>query len=127
MPRPIQGEYKKVGPGKWVKWNPVLMIRSTLEAVYNSSGKITAWNVRREQPRAVIDAVLERNVALQNDGKRRYDADLIHQQTSIPIAVHAQIMEQCGFQPGHGYDEKKFKQIINDRDNYKLKTVSGTI
>jgi len=82
--------------------------------------------VRHEQPKQLIQGVLDMNIARQNDftgfkGKEMYQA------TSLPIAIHEQIKKKCGFQPGHGYDEKKFRQIINDRDNYKLKTVPGRI
>lgn len=125
--RPVEGEYKKVGPGRWQKWNPILMVLSTLEAEYNTSGEIVRWHTRIQQPRAVQQAILDHNVDRQNSWKGRYGGDLITQTTSLPIAIHQQVMEQCGFQKGHGYDEKKFAQIMNDRDNYKLKCVPGRI
>lgn len=126
MGRPIELEYKKVGPGKWQKWNALLCILSTIEAEYEN-GKLVRYHYRREQPKWFTDAVLDRNVAMQNDGKQRFGADLITQTASLPIAVHAQIMEKCGFKAGQGYDEKRFRQIMNDRDYYKLKTVSGRL
>lgn len=126
QPRPITLEYKKVGAGRWLKWNPILFMYSELIANYEN-GRVKSYTVRRWQPDWVLKATLDRNVAMQNDWKGRYGGDLITQTSSLPIAVHAQIMEQCGFKPGQGYDEKKFRQILNDRDNYKLKTVPGRI
>lgn len=126
--RPIELEYTKVGPGKWVKWNPILRIRSTLEAIkWDSNGKATEFRVLREQPKADIQAVIDFNVAMQNSAKRNFAGDLITQTTCIPTTVHQSLMEQCGYQPKHGYDEKRFRQLMNDRDYYKLKTVPGKI
>ena len=113
--------FTRIAPGTYQKWNAVLGVRTT---VTFDRGKI---HVRHEQPRQLVNDVLDRNVAMQNDFKGRYGADLITQTTSLPLVVHSQIMAQCGFQPGHGYDEKKFRRIMNDRDNYKLKCVSGKI
>ena len=126
--RPIEGEYTKVAAGKWVKWNPILRIRSTIQAVeWDSKGRATKFTVYREQPKEDIQAIVDLNVAMQNADKGNHVHDLITQTSRMPITVHQQIMQQCGWQPKHGYDEKKFRQILNDRDNYKLKTVAGNI
>lgn len=126
MSRPIELEYKKVGAGKWQKWNPVLNVLSTIEAEYEN-GRIVRYRVSRQQPKWFIDAVLDRNVAMQNSFKGTYGDDLVTQTTSMPIVVQQQVMEQCGFKAGQGYDEKKFRQIMNDRDYYKLKTIPGKL
>lgn len=116
-------DFVQVAPNVYRKWNAILGLRTTV-TFDNVNGKI---HVRHDQPKKLITAVLDRNVSMQNDWKGKFGADLITQTTSMPIAVHSQIMKQCGHKPGQGYDEKKFKQIINDRDNYKLKTVPGRI
>lgn len=115
--------FTRIGPGTYQKWNAILGVRTTV-TFDRDSRKI---HVRHEQPRALVDAVLARNVVMQNDFKGRFGADVITQTTSLPIAVHRQIMAACGFQPGRGYDEKKFRAILNDRDYYKLKCVPGKI
>lgn len=126
--RPIELEYTKVASGKWVKWNPILRVRSTIEAIkWDSKGRATEFKVTRDQPKADIQAIVDFNVNMQNSWKGSYGGDLITQTTRLPTVIHQQIMEQCGFKAHQGYDEKKFKQIINDRDNYKLKTVPGRI
>ncbi len=119
--------FKRTGPGTYQKWNAVLGVRTTITFVPARDGGGRKIHVRHDQPRQVIADVLDRNVAMQNDFKGRYGGDLITQTASLPIVVHSQIMAQCGFQPGQGYDEKKFRAILNDRDNYKLKCVPGKI
>lgn len=126
-PRPIELEYKKVGPGRWVKWNPILMLWSILEAERDSNGKLVRWHSKHVQPKEVTDAIIDFNVAQQNAWKGNFGSDVITQTSRLPIPIHRQIMEQCGYQPGHGYDEVKFKKILNDRDYYKLKTVPGRL
>lgn len=119
--------FRQIGIDLFQKWNPVLGIRTTMKVERGDNGKPVRYHVRHEQPRQLISAVLERNVAMQNDGRKTYGGALITQQASIPLAIHAQIMKQCGFQAGHGYDQKKFRQILNDRDNYKLRCIDGRI
>lgn len=75
----------------------------------------------------MIQSALDRNVAMQNAAKASFRDDYVTQAASLPIAVHRQIMAACGFQPGQGYDEKKFRAILNDRDYYKLKCVPGKL
>lgn len=127
MARPIELEYKKVGPGHWRKWNPLMGIYSTLRANYDSRGKVVSITHAIEQPDWVLQQILDRNVAMQNSWKGKFGGDVITQTSSLPIAVHQQIMAQCGFQKGQGYDEDKFRKILNDRDYYKLKCVPGKL
>lgn len=126
-PRPITLEYKKVGPGLYRKWNPTLGVYSTIQVNYDSNGRRTGFTHSIAQPDYILQQILDRNVAMQNSWKGKFGGDVVTQTTSLPIAVHQQIMAQCGFQAGHGYDEKKFRSILNDRDNYKLKTIPGRI
>lgn len=115
--------FRQIAPDTFQKWNAALGVRTTL--TFDRAGK--KIHVRHDQPRAVIAAVLERNVAMQNGAKASFKDDVVTQVASLPIAVHRQVMAQCGFEPGHGYDEKKFRAILNDRDNYKLRCVPGKI
>ncbi len=115
--------FRRIGPDTYRKWNAALGVRTTV-TFDRAARKI---HVRHDQPRALVEAVLERNVALQNGAKRSFKDDYVTLAASLPIAVHRQIMAQCGFQPGHGYDEKKFRAILNDRDYYKLRCVPGKI
>ncbi len=119
--------FRQIAPNTYQKWNAVLGVRTTVTFVEAGDRAGRKIHVRHDQPKALIADVLDRNVAMQNDFKGRYGGDLITQTASLPIVVHSQIMKQCGFQPGFGYDTKKFRQILNDRDNYKLKCVPGKI
>lgn len=109
--------FRQIGPGLYVKWNPTLGVRTT---VHFENGLI---HVKHEQR---IDDVLDLNIAQQNafDGYRGKD---LVQATRIPMVEHRKIMQACGFQPGHGYDVKAFKRIVNDRDYCKFKTVPGKV
>lgn len=116
--------YKFLGNGHYVKWNPVLGVKSEL-LIWKENGK-TMVTVRHSQPPKLVQSILDLNVARQNSFTGYKGKEMV-QATSIPQAQHKQIMKQCGFQAGHGYDEKKFKQIVNSRENYKFKTVPGNI
>lgn len=121
----IELSYKQIGPGVYQKWNPVQQIRSTIW--FHGEGDNRKMTVRHEQPKKLIADVLALNVERQNNFKGNFKGVEMYQGTSLPISVDRQIKAQCGFKPGQGYDEKKFKQIMNDRDNYRLKTVPGKI
>lgn len=109
--------FHQIGPGTYQKWNELLGIRTTIKF---QDGKI---HVKHEQR---IDDVLDLNVAQQNNFYSFKGVDSF-QGTRIPLVEHRKIMKQCGYQQGKGYDQKKFKQIVNDRDNYKFRTVPGKI
>lgn len=109
--------FRQIGAGLYVKWNPLLGIRTTVRF---ENGLM---HVKHEQR---VDDVLDLNVAQQNDFTGYRGKDLV-QATRIPMVEHRKIMARCGFEPGAGYDVKKFKQIINDRDYSKFKTVPGKI
>lgn len=111
--------FRKAGDGVFQRYNAVLGILSTYHFDH-ASGKVS---VRQEQR---IDDILDFNVMQQNE-HRGFKGDGLHQATRIPTVEYWKIMKQCGFTPGQGYDERKFRQILNDRDNYKLKTVPGRI
>ena len=121
----IDASFVKVAPSTYQKWNATLGIRTTV-FFFKEDGKQMV-TVRHEQPKALIADIIDLNVKQQNSHDGKYGSKLITQTSRLPLTVHRQIMQQCGYQPGYGYDEKKFRQILNDRDNYKLKTVSGTI
>lgn len=109
--------FRHIGAGLYVKWNPLLGIRTTVRF---ENGLM---HVKHEQR---VDDVLDLNIAQQNDFAGYRGKDLV-QATRIPMVEHRKIMARCGFEPGAGYDVKKFKQIINDRDYSKFKTVPGKI
>ena len=109
--------FKQVSPNVYVKWNELLGIRTT---IHFDGPKI---HVKHEQR---VDVILDAN-AEQANSFTGYKGKEMVQATRIPVIEHRKIMQRCGFKPGQGYDEKKFKQIVNDRDNYKFKTVPGRI
>lgn len=113
--------FVQVGPGTYQKWNPALGIRTTV--IFKDG----FMHVRHEQPKQLIADILDLNVKRQNDFKGYGKGDDMFQATSLPWAIHKQVMAKCGFKEGQGYDIKKFKQIMNDSDYSKLKVVPGKI
>lgn len=113
---------RKIGPGTYQRYNHKLGILTTM-LIEHLPGGAKKVHVKQEQR---VDDILDFNVKQQNEHKG-FKGDGLHQVTRIPAVEYRKIMERCGFQPGHGYDKKKFRQILNDRDYYKLKTVSGRI
>ena len=114
-------EFKVVGPGHYVKYNPLLGIKTTV--VLEGSGETRTMHVKHEQE---VEDILDLNVAQQNDFSGYKGKELV-QATRIPMIEHRKIMERCGFQAGHGYDEKVFKRLLNDSDYSKFKVVPGKI
>lgn len=118
------GGFRYLGNSTYQKWDNVMGIRTTVR--FEGTGDKKIMHVRHEQPKQIVQDILDLNVARQN-GFSSFKSAEMHMTSSIPLTVHSQIMEKCGNVPGIGYDEKKFKQILNDRDYYKLKTVPGRI
>lgn len=116
--------FRTIGPGQYQKFNPLTGIRTTV--TFTGSGDEKAMHVKRETALQVQNAILDMNVAEQNNFKGFKGVD-IYQATRIPLIEHEKIMQRCGHVPGQGYDEKKFKQIVNDIDYRKLKVVPGRI
>jgi hypothetical protein len=114
--------YKQIGPGHYVKWNDALKIRTTLKF---EGDKI---HVRHDQPKWVMQTILDDNVSLQNSFSRKsYKGQELYQGARIPLPVFMQLRKESGFVPGQGYDEKKFRSLLNDRDYYKLKVTPDKI
>lgn len=115
--------FKQVAPGTYVKWNPVLGIRTTMWITPSSTpGKVDV-HTKHEQR---VDEILDMNVKLANDFSGYKGKELV-QATRIPITEHRKIMKQCGFQAGQGYDQKRFARILNDPEFSKFKVVPGKI
>lgn len=114
-------QFNQIAPGVYQKWNPVMCIRTTVTI---RDGFMT---VKHEQPKQIIDDILDLNVRRQNDFAGYGKTDGLYQATCMPIAVHAQVMKACGHVAGQGYDLKKYKQIVNDIDYRKLKVVPGKV
>lgn len=110
---------RKIGPGQFQRYNHHLGILST----YTFDHMTGQVGVKQEQR---IDDILDWNVKQQNE-HRNFAGDGMKQTARIPTVEYWKIMKQCGFEPGKGHDERKFRAIINDRDFSKLKTVSGRV
>jgi hypothetical protein len=116
----IDMDYKMIGPGTYQKWNPKTLVRTTVKF----EGEL--MHVRHEQPKWVQQTILDDNQARKNDFAGYGNADA-YNGIRAPMPVWQQIMKQCGFKQGQGYDQKKFRQIVNDSDYSKLKVVPGKI
>ena len=115
---------RKVGPGTFQRYNHQLGILTTMEIEHLPGGGKKV-HVNQQQR---VDDILDLNVYQQNHCDAPKEG--LRQATRIPVIEHRKIMKQCGLdekKPQDGYDEKKFRQIVNDRDFYKFKTVSGRI
>lgn len=117
----IDMDFKMIGPGTYQKWNPKTLTRTTVKF----EGDL--MHVRHEQPKWVQEAILEDNVARQNDWRGNFKGMDAFNAMRAPMPVWQQIMKKCGFKQGQGYDEKKLKQIVNDSDYSKLKVIPGKI
>lgn len=109
----------------YVKWNPHTLTRTTV--TYLGMGEKKVMHVKHDQPKWVTDTIIEDNVARQNDWRGNFKGMDAFNAVRAPMPVWQQIMKQCGFKQGQGYDEKKLKQIVNDSDYSKLKVVPGKI
>lgn len=118
-------QYRKVGPGKYYKYNPVLGIHSTLWILKSASGRAGEVDIHTMHEQDVGE-VLDLNVMQQNNHAGFKGQDM-YQGTRIPMVEYRKIMKRCGFVPGQGYDQKKFRQILNDSDYSKLRCVPGKI
>jgi hypothetical protein len=107
------------------KWNRHTLTRTTVTIWGQGEGKM--MNVKHEQPKWVQETIIEDNVARQNDWRGNFKGMDAFNAIRAPMPVWQQIMRDTGFQAGHGYDEKKFRQIVNDSDYSKLKVVPGKI
>lgn len=116
-------DYVQVGPGHYVKWNPILGIRTTTWIRPSSTpGKVDVTTKHEQR----VEEILDLNVSLANDFSGYRGKELV-QATRIPITEHRKIMTACGFQRGHGYDQKKFARILNDPDYRKFKVIPGKL
>lgn len=116
--------FNQIGPGQYRKYNPLTGIRTTV--TFTDAGDKYAMNVKHETSLSLQNAILDLNVAQQNSFSGYKGKELV-QGTRIPLLEHRNIMARCGYQPGQGYDVKKFKSIINSSDYSKLRTVPGKI
>jgi hypothetical protein len=110
-------ETLKVFPNGFIRYNHISGKRITVKI---EAGTL---HVREEQN---VEKLIELNKTQQNDFTG-YRGKLLTQLTRIPEVIHNDFMRKCGFVPGQGYDEKRFKQLINDPDHRYLKTVPGKI
>lgn len=116
--------FSHIGPGVYQKWDPVMLIRTTV--TFTGKGEKKIMHVRREQPDWVGKVIIDDNVARQNDFAGYSKMDGGYHGARIPLPMWGQIMTACGHSQGE-YDQKKFKRILNDPDYAKLRTVPGKI
>ncbi len=114
--------FRHIGAGLYVKYEPATGIRTTIRFERKGDGP-GLMRVRHDQR---VDNIIELNKIQQNEF-RGYRHDLMTQVTRIPLLEHRKIMEKCGYQPGHGYDQKRFARILNDPDYRFFKTVSARL
>lgn len=116
-------QFQVVSPGHYVKFNPLTGVRTTV--LLEGSGDTRKMTVRHDQALSVQKAILDLNVARQNDFAGYGEG--VYQASSIPLVAFEQVKKKCGFQPGYGMDPVAFKRLLNDRDYYKFKTVPGRV
>jgi hypothetical protein len=115
-----RGGFVALSRNTYTKYEPMTGIRTTV--TFDHKGK--AMHVRHDQD---VTAIIELNKIRQNEHRGSFKGELLSQVTSIPMLEHKKIMEKCGYVKGQGYDEKKFKQILNDPDYRYFKTVNARL
>lgn len=112
------GQWVQIGRGTYQKYNPTLGIRTTVRMEESGvPGKINL-HTKHEQ---YVGGIIELNKRQQNDFKG-FKGDLMTQVARIPLVEHRKIMQRCGLERGQ-YDQKKFRQILNDPDYKYFKTI----
>lgn len=120
------GGYKKVeadgyGKSKYRDYDKVTGILR--EITFNGDGTFTTR--RWQNVQAVADINKLHQETFQRNTKSGYQ-----RQAVLPMVIHQQFMEKCGFKPGKTggeYDKKKMDQLLNDPDYAKFKARPGRV
>jgi hypothetical protein len=102
----------------YVRFNPATGIKTYI-VFDHKNGKVI---VRKTQ---VVQNLVDLNLAEQAEFNG-FKGDRPYRVARIPWVERNKMMEACGYQDGE-YDEAKYNAILDDRDNYKLKTIPGRI
>ena len=102
----------------YVKFHPGTGIKTRI-IFDHQNGKVI---VRKTQ---VVQNIIEANLAEQSEFNG-FKGDRPYRVARIPWLERNKLMERCGYENGE-YDETKYNAILDDRDNYKLKTIPGKI
>ena len=102
----------------YLKENPYLGIRTYM--IFQPDGVIKIRKTQR------VDKIIDRNLAAQSDfAGFKKPLTMI---ASVPIVVDQEFKKRAGFNNKTGeYDVGKYNSLLDDRDNYKLKTVPKKI
>jgi len=107
------------GERTYMKENPLLKIRTYL--IFKNDGTITVRKTQR------IDATIDANVQDQNSFYSFGNQPMVRV-ANVPLIVDRQFKEKAGLNHRTGeFDRKKYNSLLDDRDNYKLKTVPKKI
>lgn len=85
----------------------------------HKNGKVTIRKTQR------VDRLIDANLAEQADFTG-FKGDRPYRVARVPWIERQKMMEACGLQNGE-YDEAKYNAMLDDRDNYKMKTIPGRI
>lgn len=115
-------DYRKTEKHVFEKVDPRTRVKTRM-IFDHASGEI---KVQKIQDPHAVQALVDMNKEAR-DSHRRYNGNGMTKVSSIPLVEWQKIMARCGNQPGIGYDQEKFRKIINDGDYAKLRTVPGRI
>lgn len=102
----------------YVRENPQTGIRTYI-VFDHANGKVIIRKTQR------VDRIVEANLAEQAEFTG-FKGDRPYRVARVPWLERQRMMEACGLENGE-YDETKYNRLLDDRDNYKLKTIPGRI
>lgn len=115
-------EYQMVAPGYYIKYNPMTGVKTEIWRKARTDGGFD-MKVRHSQR---VDQIIDANLEQQSNFNGYHKSGLRHV-ARLPITEWNKIREATGWKPGQGYDEVALRRYLNDRDNYKLKTIPKAV
>ena len=119
-----QREAKKFAAGLWslLRYDPESGVETWVQKEPRSDGgyALHVMEVQKNIPE-ILDHNAKIKSAQGSDWTKRKHGAVV---ASVPIAIDNELKRQCGLEGGE-YDKKKYRQLINDSDYSKLRTVDG--
>ena len=110
-------DYTMVNPGHFTRYNPMNGVKTD---IYFHDGKMTVRHSQR------VDAILDANHE-QASNFRGYDTTGLRHVARLPITEWNKLKQATGWKEGQGHDEVALRRYLNDRDNYRLKTIPKAV
>lgn len=114
-----QGNYKRIGPRTYQKYDPVMGVRTTIWIEDAGNGKV---NIKKRHEQRTDDIIALNKLQANSFGG--FKQNLMTQTARVPVTIWSDFMRKCGQDKRTGeYDKKRLTRILNDSDYKHLKTV----